>query len=79
MGASGAGKTTLLATISLRAKLKRDGEILVNGRMVSPGLMAKISGFVPQHDLVFPTLTVTEHMEFMVNLIHQEFLLNNLF
>lgn len=67
MGASGAGKTTLLATVSQRAKMKRGGDILVNGRTVSRELMAKLSGFVPQHDLVYQSLTVTEHMEFMVS------------
>jgi len=66
MGASGAGKTTLLATVSQRGKLQSGGHVMFNGRPVPRQLMAKLSGFVPQHDLVYNTLNVVEHMEFMV-------------
>lgn len=31
--------------------------------------MSKISGFVPQEDLAIKSLTVQEHMEFMVNIL----------
>lgn len=63
---SGAGKTTLLATISKRIKGESTGEILLNGKLVSRDVMARISGFVPQEDLAVESLTVQEHMEFMV-------------
>nr|CAD7595244.1 unnamed protein product [Timema genevievae] len=62
----GAGKTTLLATISRRIKGNTTGEVLINGRSIDPGFMANMSGFVPQQDLVVDSLTVREHMEFML-------------
>lgn len=64
---SGAGKTSLLATISKRIKKRTTGDILLNGKLFTRELMAKISGFVPQEDLAVKSLTVQEHMEFMVN------------
>lgn len=63
---SGAGKTTLLAAISSRVRGDIQGKIKLNGKTVSPSLITKISGFVPQNDLAFEMLTVGEHMEFMV-------------
>lgn len=42
------------------------GEIHLNGRTVDRDLMMRISGFVPQKDLVITCLTVTEHLNFMV-------------
>ncbi|PSN29865.1 hypothetical protein C0J52_25425 [Blattella germanica] len=68
MGASGAGKTTLLTAISQRRKGGVEGEIMVNGQRVSRDFMTQISGFVPQQDLFVDCLSVTEHLQFMVNL-----------
>ncbi|XP_047360900.1 protein scarlet-like isoform X5 [Vespa velutina] len=65
MGPSGAGKTTLLATLSQRIKGEIEGEILLNGRSINKKEMIKISGYVPQQDLVVESLTIQEHMEFM--------------
>ncbi|XP_046830230.1 protein scarlet-like [Vespa crabro] len=65
MGPSGAGKTTLLATLSQRIEGEIEGEILLNGRSINKKEMIKISGYVPQQDLVVESLTVQEHMEFM--------------
>lgn len=42
------------------------GDILVNGKTVDRNFMNHISGFVPQQDLAVDSLTVGEHMEFMV-------------
>nr|XP_012153471.1 PREDICTED: protein scarlet-like isoform X2 [Megachile rotundata] len=66
LGPSGAGKTTLLATISRRVKGQATGEILLNGKPIDTGQMIRISGFVPQTDLAIESLTVLEHMEFML-------------
>ncbi|XP_074109640.1 brown isoform X3 [Cotesia typhae] len=65
---SGAGKTSLLATISKRIKKRTTGDILLNGKLFTRELMAKISGFVPQEDLAVKSLTVQEHMEFMAKM-----------
>lgn len=43
-----------------------EGDVFINGRRVEKETMSRISGFVPQEDLVIQTLTVQEHMEFMV-------------
>lgn len=43
-----------------------EGEILLNGKSISKEEMIKISSFVPQQDLAIESLTVQEHMEFMV-------------
>lgn len=43
------------------------GDVFLNGQPVDQEIMARISGFVPQEDLSIETLTVQEHMEFMVS------------
>lgn len=43
------------------------GDILINGRRIGP-FMHHISGFVYQDDLFNGSLTVAEHMHFMVRL-----------
>lgn len=43
------------------------GYLMLNGRLAGADLIARISGFVPQHDLAIEDLTVNEHMEFMVS------------
>ncbi|OBA21663.1 hypothetical protein METBIDRAFT_32142 [Metschnikowia bicuspidata var. bicuspidata NRRL YB-4993] len=61
MGGSGAGKTTLLDILA--AKKKRgsvEGEIYVNGQVLSPSTYKSIVGFVDQEDHLIPTLTVYE-------------------
>ena len=42
------------------------GDVFLNGQPADQELMARISGFVPQEDLSVESLTVQEHMEFMV-------------
>ncbi|KAI5746089.1 hypothetical protein M8J76_017161 [Diaphorina citri] len=66
MGASGAGKSTLLAALSQRLPddCIIDGDIRVNGKPVE-GKFRSACGFMYQHDLFSPSLTVYEHLYFM--------------
>ncbi|XP_077287416.1 protein scarlet-like [Arctopsyche grandis] len=68
MGPSGSGKTTLLASISMRVQGEFSGSLLLNGRPVTKMFLTNMSGFVPQLDLAFEMLTVSEHMEFMARM-----------
>uniref|UniRef100_A0A0A9Y0I9 Protein scarlet n=2 Tax=Lygus hesperus TaxID=30085 RepID=A0A0A9Y0I9_LYGHE len=68
MGPSGSGKTTLLAALSQRSTGILQGDIELNGRPIDKNLMIRMSGFVPQQDLSFKTLTVNEHLHFMASL-----------
>jgi ABC-type multidrug transport system ATPase subunit len=43
------------------------GEVLLCGQQVGGSLLTTISGFVPQKDITFETLTAKEHLRFMVN------------
>lgn len=61
MGASGAGKTSLLNVLAGEtAKGQVSGEILLNGKAVTPLTVKKVSEFVFQDDLIFDTMTVRE-------------------
>jgi ABC-type multidrug transport system ATPase subunit len=65
MGASGAGKTTLLNMLNFRnrGKLKINGEVRVNGRLLtSLEDISSISAYVQQDDLFSGYLTVKEHL-----------------
>lgn len=66
LGASGAGKTTLLAAISQRTRGNVTGEISINNIPISSDEMTKLSAFVPQFDISIKSLTVREHLYFMV-------------
>lgn len=68
MGASGAGKTTLLNTLNFRNRgnLMIEGDIRVNGKPVTLNEITKFSGYVQQDDLFIPTMTVKEHLSFLV-------------
>jgi ABC-type multidrug transport system ATPase subunit len=71
MGASGAGKTTLLNALNLKNtdNLKVEGEIRINGKLVSSvEEISSISGYVQQDDLFIGYLTVKEHLIFQVNI-----------
>ncbi|GFG34519.1 hypothetical protein Cfor_11530 [Coptotermes formosanus] len=65
MGPSGCGKTSLLAAVSGRIKGTMTGEVLLCGQQVDGSLLTRISGFVPQKDITFETLTAKEHLWFM--------------
>eukprot|EP00741_Cyanophora_paradoxa_P022425 tig00021489_g21651.t1 len=62
MGASGAGKTTLIDVLAGRKTTGTvTGEIRLNGRPLPPnGAFARVSSYVEQFDLLFPTMTVRE-------------------
>nr|WOD55117.1 ABCG transpoter Brown [Hymenopus coronatus] len=65
LGSSGCGKTTLLAAVSKRLKGNIKGKVLLANRPVQRSLLTKISGFVPQKDIAFTSLTAKEHLLFM--------------
>lgn len=44
--------------------------MLLNGEPVDIEIMSRMSGFLPQQDLAVESLTVQEHMEFMVSLLN---------
>lgn len=65
MGPSGAGKTTFLSALAGKATgCTRTGLILINGRNESINSYKKITGFVPQDDVVHGNLTVEENLRF---------------
>jgi ABC-type multidrug transport system ATPase subunit len=71
MGASGSGKTTLLSSLTFRTPrhFRVNGNIKINGEKVSADELCAYVGFVPQDDLFIGTLTVFEHLKFMVKKI----------
>lgn len=61
MGASGAGKTSLLDILARRQKSGTiQGQIYVNGRIVSRQEYKRVVGYVDQEDTLMSTLTVYE-------------------
>ncbi|XP_047180627.1 ABC transporter G family member 24-like [Vigna umbellata] len=65
MGPSGAGKTTFLSALAGKALgCSVTGSILINGRNESIHSFKKITGFVPQDDIVHGNLTVEENLWF---------------
>ena len=65
---SGAGKTTLLNILNFRnrGKLTIDGDVKINGRKANWDAITRYSGYVQQDDLFIGTMTVREHLTFMV-------------
>ena len=68
MGASGAGKTTLLNILNFRnrGKLQVTGDVQINGKAANWDMVTRNSGYVQQDDLFIGTLTVREHLTFVV-------------
>lgn len=68
VGRNGMGKTTLLRSILNYPPVKRTGSILFNGaetqRHLTHDIAARGIGYVPQGRLLFPSLTVEEHLRF---------------
>ncbi|GAU20307.1 hypothetical protein TSUD_337880 [Trifolium subterraneum] len=65
MGPSGAGKTTFLSALAGKARgCNVSGSILINGKNESIHSYKKITGFVPQDDIVHGNLTVEENLRF---------------
>ncbi|OWA54293.1 ABC transporter ATP-binding protein/permease wht-3 [Hypsibius exemplaris] len=70
MGPSGSGKSTLLNVImnrNLSPKFDVSGVVRVNGYEIGRKI-ARISGYLQQNDLLFPSLTVAEYLRFQVAL-----------
>jgi ABC-type multidrug transport system ATPase subunit/ABC-type multidrug transport system permease subunit len=65
MGASGSGKSTLLATMTGKVPLS-SGAITVDGVDLTKLVREnpRFLGYVPQDDLLFPTLTVAENLRY---------------
>lgn len=62
VGANGVGKSTLMKI--LVGGLQADsGEILFDGRVVTPGELAEKVGYVPQENPLFEDLTVKDNLE----------------
>jgi ABC-type multidrug transport system ATPase subunit len=68
MGASGAGKTTLLNVLNFRYlnKFKINANIKINGKLISENDLNLKSAYIQQDDLFISTLTVKEHLTFLV-------------
>ncbi|KAG2488202.1 hypothetical protein HYH03_013196 [Edaphochlamys debaryana] len=73
LGPSGCGKTSLLALMAGRAPgaaaapppCPSAGRLLVNGQTVAdPGVLRRVTGFVPQDDVLCPDLTVRENLQY---------------
>ena len=49
-------------------KMKIEGDIKLNGQIVDWNTISKCSGYVQQDDLFVGTMTVREHLSFLVQL-----------
>ena len=68
LGGSGSGKTSFLNSLSqrmLKARLQSTGKITYNGDTKISGIR---SAYVMQHDMLLPTLTVRETLEYAAEL-----------
>ena len=63
LGPNGAGKSTIMKSII--GFLKYDGTILVNSIPNKTSEARKVLGYIPEMPSLYPTLTVSEHMEFI--------------
>lgn len=71
MGPSGSGKTTLLNVLARRAatsRSKTEGDVLINGSVVSRHVFQKLTSFVEQDDTLIGSLTVYETLDFAARL-----------
>lgn len=71
MGPSGSGKTTLLNVLTRRAatsKNKPEGDVLINGSVLSRHVFQKLTSFVEQDDTLIGSLTVYETLDFAARL-----------
>ncbi|EAR83199.2 ABC-type transport system protein (macronuclear) [Tetrahymena thermophila SB210] len=71
LGGSGAGKTSLLNILSKKIsseKQKIQGKITLNGVEYDNQMFQKFACYVMQEDILLPTLTVREYLEFAANL-----------
>ncbi|CAE7276376.1 ABCG2 [Symbiodinium natans] len=63
MGPSGSGKTTLLDILACKKTSPYTGDVHLNGRPRDE-LFRRITSYVPQEDIMFPTVTVKEQLMF---------------
>ena len=65
------GKTTLLNILNSRnsGKLHVDGDVRINGEPADWDMITRYSGYVQQADLFWATLTVREHLTYVVGSI----------
>ncbi|MCL7033146.1 hypothetical protein MKW94_024518 [Papaver nudicaule] len=65
LGPSGSGKSTLIDALANRiSKESLGGSVTLNGETLKSGVVKKISAYVMQDDLLYPTLTVEETLMF---------------
>jgi len=68
VGRNGMGKTTLLRSVLALPPVRRKGAIVFNGQETIKKLTHETAamgiGYVPQGRLLFPSLTVDEHLQF---------------
>lgn len=62
-----------------QGKLKIDGEVKLNGELADWDKITRYSGYVQQDDLFNATLTVREHLTFMVSTLRKNIFINNIF
>ncbi|KAI7740568.1 hypothetical protein M8C21_027688 [Ambrosia artemisiifolia] len=68
-GPSGAGKTTLLEILAGVIDPRRvSGRVVVNNQPMNPTVFRRVSGYIPQEDLLFPLLTVEETLLYSARL-----------
>ena len=68
IGGSGSGKTTLLNTVAERvvsSRLAQDGQVTFNGKV---GVSSARTAYVMQQDILIPTLTVRETLQYSADL-----------
>ncbi len=63
LGPNGAGKSTLIKSVC--GLLRFDGEITIDGHKNHTPEAKKLLGYVPEFPVLYPMLTVSEHLEFI--------------
>ncbi len=63
LGPNGAGKSTLMK--AMMGLLRHEGLITVKGLPVKSSEARRIMGYIPELPSLYPTLTVSEHLEFL--------------
>eukprot|EP00184_Porphyridium_aerugineum_P007624 CAMPEP_0184699674 /NCGR_PEP_ID=MMETSP0313-20130426/5859_1 /TAXON_ID=2792 /ORGANISM="Porphyridium aerugineum, Strain SAG 1380-2" /LENGTH=820 /DNA_ID=CAMNT_0027158795 /DNA_START=27 /DNA_END=2489 /DNA_ORIENTATION=+ len=64
MGPSGSGKTTLLTMLAAKKTTEYTGTYEFNGYPRDLNLLPRLSGYCPQQEILYPTMTVREAFKF---------------